>query len=90
MGWEEGHSLRTVCVFPILSHRSEAILSAPPVCLAFYGFAFFFFFKTVKYDKSLFREAKHKCSLEQWFLNVNVLTNHQGIWASQGKPPARR
>lgn len=56
----------------------------------FLWFCFFFFFKTVKYDKWLFREAKHKCSLEQWFLNVNVLTNHQGIWASQGKPPARR
>lgn len=54
--------------------------------LAFYVLGFFFF-KTTKYDKWLFREAKHKGSPEQWFLNVNVLANHRGIWEEQGEMP---
>lgn len=47
------------------------------------GFPCFCFssLKTMKYDKWLFRAAKHKCSLEQWFLKVNVLERHPGIWA---------
>lgn len=71
-------SRQAPCAFlPMLSRRSEVILSAPPGCLAFYVFVLFFF-KTMKYDKWLFQEAKHKCSLEQWFLNVTVLSDHPG------------
>lgn len=40
------HSHRASCALvPILSHRSEVILSAPPGCLAFYVFVFFFSLK---------------------------------------------
>ena len=38
-GWGGSLSFQAGCAFiPILSHRSEVILSAPPVCLAFYVF----------------------------------------------------
>ena len=87
-GWSHcggggSHSHRAHSAFlPVLSRRSEVILSAPPGCLAFHVFVLFFF-KSMKYDKWLFQEAKHKCFLKQWFLNVNVLPNHPGTWNSR-------
>lgn len=44
----------------------------------------------MKYDKWLFGEAKHECSLEQWFFNVHVLESHLGTREWWGKPAAQR